>query len=53
LLDVLMLVEFDLRRAAEHFACSSSQLVKFLKIEPHAFEQMNRQRQQRGLAILK
>ena len=53
LLDVLMLVEFDLRRAAEHFACSSSQLVKFLKIEPHAFEQMNRQRQQRGLAILR
>ena len=53
LLDVLALVAFDQRRAAEHFACSSSQLVKFLKLEPHAFEQTNRQRQQRGLASLK
>ena len=53
LLDVLLLLEFDQRKAAEYFGCSSSQLVKFLKLEPHAFEQTNRHRRQRGLASLK
>ena len=42
----------DVKQAAEHLACTSSQLVRFLAQEPAALLQVNRQRAARGLGRL-
>ncbi|MCH2130462.1 MAG: peptide chain release factor-like protein [Pirellulaceae bacterium] len=43
----------DLKEVASFFACSSSQLVKFLKLEPRALRSVNEQRLRQGLRPLK
>lgn len=48
-LDVIVLQEFDLKLAAERLLVTPSQLIKFLKLEPHAFGLVNRERRARGL----
>ena len=48
-LDFVALWEFDVSKAAGHLGVSSSQLVKFLKNCPAAFELVNRGRKDRGL----
>lgn len=52
-LDLWFLSGNNLQAVAEHMGCSTSQLVKFLKTEPHAFTQINTDRQALGLAPLK
>lgn len=47
-LDALASVEFEVRPAAEWLACTPSQLVKFLQLEPQAIEVVNRERRQSG-----
>lgn len=48
-LDVLTSMALDVKAAAEQLGLTTSQLLKFLKKEPLAFEQLNRQRAARGL----
>jgi hypothetical protein len=40
-LDRIAACEFDIKLAAEFLSCSSSQLIKFLKSEPRALQQVN------------
>ncbi len=47
-LDVAAQVDFDLATAALRLSVSSSQLVKFLKIEPEALASVNSERLARG-----
>lgn len=47
-LDVLTLEQFDVKSAADVLGCTSSQLVKFLKLEPRALALANRERQRQG-----
>jgi hypothetical protein len=49
-LDTLAELDFDLPTAAARLNISSSQLVKFLKIEPVALGLVNRERETRGLS---
>jgi hypothetical protein len=49
-LDALAELNFDLTAAAARLKITSSQLVKFLKIEPAALALVNRERQSRGLS---
>jgi protein subunit release factor B len=49
-LDTLAELEFDLPSASSRLNITSSQLVKFLKIEPAALALVNRERQARGLS---
>jgi hypothetical protein len=49
-LDTLAELDFDLPAAAARLNITSSQLVKFLKIEPAALALINRERQSRGLS---
>jgi RF-1 domain len=51
-LDVLGETGHDPKRAATALGCSSSQLVKLLKLEPRAFTLMNDHRRQYGLHAL-
>lgn len=51
-LDVVVANEFDLKPAAEMLLVTTSQLIKFLKLEPRAFGMVNRERQARGLHAL-
>ncbi len=51
-LDVLESREFDPKSAADVLGCSSSQLVKLLKIEPKALARVNQRRVERGLRPL-
>ncbi len=51
-LDVITRHDFDLKPAAEFLGVTSSQLTKFLKLEPRAFGLVNRERQARGLHSL-
>ncbi len=51
-LDVLAMAEFDVKLAAETLAVSGSQILKFLKLEPSAFERFNHERAARGLPRL-
>jgi hypothetical protein len=53
LLDWLEVNDYDLPAAADHFAVSSSQLVKLLRLHRPALERVNAQRRQRGLGNLK
>lgn len=51
-LDVACECGWDLKSAAEYLGCSTSQLVKFLKLEPRAMGQVNLQRGTLGLRQL-
>lgn len=51
-IDVLVAHKLDVSAATGALKCSSSQLIKFLKLEPHAFTWLNRSRQQVGLRTL-
>lgn len=51
-LDVLAESGNDPKRAAAELACTPSQLVRFLKLEPRAFAQINLSRSQSGLHLL-
>jgi hypothetical protein len=48
-LDVLHAVEFDFAAATSRLSCSTSQLTRFLKMEPQALAMVNRERDRRGL----
>ena len=48
-LDAIAAWGYDVGRAAKILGVSTSQLVKFLKLEPAALHQVNQQRQQRDL----
>jgi hypothetical protein len=52
-LDTLDAVDWEISRAAQWFGCTTSQVLKFLKLEPRAFVRLNRERQERGLGPLK
>lgn len=52
-LDVLASRDFSTSRAAGHLRCTPSQLVKFCKKHPPAFQWLNAQRAARGLRPLK
>lgn len=52
-LDTLATCEWDVRAAATSLRVTSSQLVKFLKLEPRALAQVNREREQIGLRPLR
>lgn len=52
-LDFWSISGHNLKAVAEHLACSTSQLVKFLKTEPHALTQINADRAALGLGPLK
>lgn len=47
-LDTLAARDFDLAAAAGFLGCSPSQLIRFLKLEPRALEQVNQTRVARG-----
>lgn len=51
-LDYLATADWDAKIAAQSLSCSTTQLVRFLKDEPSAFQQLNQQRTQRGLRPL-
>ena len=48
-LDAVVRCGFDLKPASAFLGCSTSQLVKFLKVEPRALQQVNERRTQLGL----
>ena len=52
-LDRVAAESFDVKAAAEQLGCSTSQLVKLLKLEPHAFTLVNRAREERELERLR
>ena len=52
-LDTVFHCEWNLKSAAEHLGCTSSQLVSFLKKEPRAWELVNLHRVEHGLPRLK
>ena len=52
-LDVITAEDADVVAAAKCLGCSGSQLVKLLKMEPQALQQVNGWRASRGLAPLK
>ena len=52
-LDIVDTAEYDLPAAAKFLQVSSSQLVKFLKLEPRALRLVNTQRQRRGFRPLR
>ncbi|MCP4190325.1 MAG: peptide chain release factor-like protein [Planctomycetaceae bacterium] len=47
-LDALAVHGWDVPATAEALACSSSQLIRFIKNEPRAFQMLNNQRHQSG-----
>jgi len=51
--DMIAAMAGDVRAAADRLRCSSSQLVKLLKIEPKALEKVNAGREARGLRVLR
>jgi hypothetical protein len=52
-MDFVMAADFDITVASERLAVSKSQLVKFLKLAPPAFQWLNKNREQRNLSNLK
>ncbi|MBX3390133.1 MAG: peptide chain release factor-like protein [Phycisphaeraceae bacterium] len=52
-LDVIEVSGLDAKKAALRLSCSASQLIKFVKDHPAAFEMWNRQRGSLGLHLLK
>jgi hypothetical protein len=51
-LDVLMGYSLDVKETSAALGCTSSQLIKFLKLEPRAFALLNDQRRRAGLHAL-
>lgn len=51
-LDYLAAADWDAKLAAQSLSCSTTQLVRFLKDEPAAFQCLNEQRKERGLRPL-
>ncbi|MCC9607854.1 peptide chain release factor-like protein [Blastopirellula sp. JC732] len=51
-LDYLAAADWDAKLAAQSLSCSTTQLVRFLKDEPAAFQRLNEQRKERGLRPL-
>ncbi len=51
-LDLLVAANGDVSAVAEQLGVSSSQLVKFLKLQPMALQQLNQDRRERGLRVL-
>ena len=51
-LDVLAFLDADPKRAAAVLGCTPSQLVRFLKLDPHALTLVNRWRRDRGTHAL-
>jgi len=52
-LDTLHFADWDVRTAADRLKCSSSQLIKLLKIETRALQLTNQKRADLGLHSLK
>ena len=52
-LDMVTRFEFELPKAAEFLASTTSQLAKFLKQEPRAFALVNEHREKNGLRRLR
>ena len=52
-LDVVAAEAYNVASAARRLGVSTSQLVRLLQLEPRAFEQVNRQRRERGLRELR
>ncbi len=52
-LDAIVAANCDLGQAGEYLACTPSQLVKLLKLEPQAFAWLNGQRADRGMRPLR
>ena len=52
-IDRITAMEFDVSGAAKHLTVSTSQLIKFLKVEPSAMQMVNAERKERGLHPLK
>jgi hypothetical protein len=52
-LDVVAAEAYNVASAARQLGVSTSQMVRFLQQEPRAFEQVNRERHQRGLRELR
>lgn len=52
-LDVLHAAKWDTPRAADWLACTPSQLIRLLKLEPRAFAQINVARRDAGMHALK
>lgn len=52
-IDFLAAADWEPRQAVEKLQCSSSQLLKFLKKEPRAFELLNRKRESLGMNRLR
>ena len=52
-LDVMASCDNDLKSAAGQLDCTPSQLIKFLKLEPSAFRQLNERRRASGAPPLK
>ncbi len=52
-LDTVTRHEFELGNAAEFLGCTTSQLVKFLKLEPAALDLVNQYREKLGLRRLR
>jgi hypothetical protein len=52
-LDVLEAHGMAVQRAAAWLGCTASQLVRLLRLEPHAFEQVNQHRRTHGLRPLR
>ena len=52
-LDTVVRHGFDLKFASEFLGCSTSQLVKFLQLEPTALQQVNQHREELGLRRLR
>ena len=51
--DVLAACEFDLKVCGVQLACTPSQLVRFLKLEPAALLEVNEQRGRREMRVLR
>jgi hypothetical protein len=51
-LDWLAACDWDVAQVAEHFGATTTQLVRFLKLEPRAMDQLNDARRTRGLKPL-
>ena len=52
-LDTLAACDMDVKAAAQRLDCSASQLVKLLKVDHRALEQVNQHRRDSGLAVLR
>jgi hypothetical protein len=52
-LDVLQQTELDIKSASALLGCTPSQLIRFFKQEPRAFQRVNQGRQEKGMRSLR